>query len=144
MTNEQKAMIDSLRSQGHGYKKVAALTGISPNTVKSYFRRAATPSEILPTSAEIIPVAAVAPENEHRCKCCGKKVKQNAGRKEKKFCSDACRVNWWNTHLDQVHRKAIYHFVCPTCGRDFSAYGNAHRKYCSHGCYIADRFGGAQ
>ena len=54
----------------------------------------------------------------------------------------AC-TRWWNSHLDLVKRKAIYHFTCPTCGREFTAYGNAHRKYCSHSCYIEDRFGGA-
>ena len=77
------------------------------------------------------------------CNCCGKPVAQNPGRKEKKFCSDACRTRWWNSHLDLVKRKAIYHFTCPTCGREFTAYGNAHRKYCSHTGYIEDRFGGA-
>ncbi len=32
-------------------------------------------------------------------------------------------------------------FTCACCGRYFTAYGNNHRKYCSHGCYIAGRFG---
>lgn len=144
MTNEQKAMIDSLRSQGHGYRKISAMTSISLNTVKSYFRRAAVPTEKMPATAVTIPTVTVETESEHRCKCCGKKVKQTAGRKEKKFCSDTCRITWWNDHLDRVQRRAIYHFVCPTCGRNFSAYGNAHRKYCSHACYIADRFGGTR
>ena len=35
MTSEQKRMIDSLRSQGLGYKRIAFETGISENTVKS-------------------------------------------------------------------------------------------------------------
>lgn len=39
MTNEQRATIDSLRSQGLGYKKIANMTSISPNTVKSYLRK---------------------------------------------------------------------------------------------------------
>ncbi|RXM53885.1 RNA polymerase subunit sigma-70, partial [Clostridium tetani] len=26
------------------------------------------------------------------------------------------------------------------CGKEFSAYGNKNRKYCSHNCYIRDRF----
>ena len=40
MTNEQRATIDSLRAQGLGYKKIANMISISPNTVKSYLRQA--------------------------------------------------------------------------------------------------------
>ena len=39
------------------------------------------------------------------------------------------------------NRKAVYHFVCACCGEPFTAYGNENRKYCSHSCYIAGRFG---
>lgn len=145
MTNEQKTVVESLRSQGLGYKRIAAQTGISANTVKSYLRKNA------PSAAEQ-DVPAIPPEPMEEpsaaiqsiCRFCGKPVVQNPGRKEKKFCSDSCRTRWWNSHLDLVKRKAIYHFTCPTCGRAFSAYGNAHRKYCSHACYIEDRFGGAR
>lgn len=37
--------------------------------------------------------------------------------------------------------KYIYNFSCKYCGKSFSVYGNAHRKYCCHDCYIKDRFG---
>ena len=67
---------------------------------------------------------------------------QDPKRKKKKFCSDACRMSWWNKNLDKVNRKAVYEFICPHCQQPFTAYGNAGRKYCSHACYIADRFGG--
>ena len=145
MTNEQKTVVESLRSQGLGYKRIAAQTGISANTVKSYLRKnapVAVEQEIPIISPES--VAVISSDFQPVCRQCGKPVAQNPGRKEKKFCSDSCRTRWWNNHLDLVKRKAIYHFTCPTCGRDFSAYGNAHRKYCSHSCYIEDRFGGAR
>lgn len=80
----------------------------------------------------------------HHCLCCGKEVVQPRGRKEKKFCSDKCRNKWWNSNLDKVNRKANYEFICPHCKKLFSAYGNKNRKYCSHACYIEDRFGGAE
>ena len=38
------------------------------------------------------------------------------------------------------HENAIYTYVCAACGKQFEAYGNNHRKYCSHKCYINDRF----
>lgn len=76
------------------------------------------------------------------CKNCGKPIQVTPHRKPKKFCSDACRTAWWNSHPECVNRKAIYHFVCACCGKNFTAYGNRGRKYCSHACYIAHRFGG--
>ena len=39
MTLEQKKAVESLRSQGLGYRKIALETGVSENTVKSYLRR---------------------------------------------------------------------------------------------------------
>jgi hypothetical protein len=76
------------------------------------------------------------------CKQCGKLIKIIPKRKPKIFCSDECRAEWWNTHPENVQRKAVYHFTCAHCGKPFTAYGNKGRKYCCHQCYIADRFGG--
>ncbi len=39
MTPEEKKIIDNLRAQGLGYRKIARQTGISENTVKSYLRK---------------------------------------------------------------------------------------------------------
>jgi len=140
MTNEEKKLIDGLRAEGLGYRKIAVRIGISENTVKSYLRK------VEATETKDIPPAPTAGDSAepHICLYCGKPVAQNPGRKLKKFCSDACRNQWWNNHQDLVRRNAVYHFTCPACGKDFSAYGNAHRKYCSHACYIDHRFGGAQ
>ena len=75
------------------------------------------------------------------CKTCGTVVIQTPGRKAKKFCSDRCRMKWWNSHADQVNKKATYDLVCMNCGCSFQAYGNSKRKYCCHECYVEDRFG---
>ncbi len=151
MTSEQKRMIDDLRLQGIGYKKIASELGISENTVKSYCRR--SPEVKKPVSVEDKPKQPTAmkqPEYEGNteiklCRWCGKPVAQNPGRKEKKFCSDVCRTLWWNKNKFKVSRKTTHTFLCPTCGEEFSVYGNSKRKYCSHACYIAGRFyGGAK
>ena len=76
------------------------------------------------------------------CKYCGAMILEIPGRKEKKFCSDDCRNRWWNKHLAEATRKNMSNYVCPACGKTFSAYGKRNRKYCSHECYITDRFGG--
>jgi hypothetical protein len=48
---------------------------------------------------------------------------------------------WWKEHPERLNRKAVYGLVCAGCGKPFESYGNRYRKYCSHDCYIKDRFG---
>lgn len=139
MTKEQKNRISRLRQAGFSYNQIADELGISKNTVSTFCRRNGLtgPAEgISEMPADDIPA-------EKPCRQCGKPVAQTPGRKEKKFCSDLCRNRWWNAHLSQVKRKAMYAYTCPTCGGTFFAYGNRNRKYCSHECYIEGRFGGA-
>lgn len=78
---------------------------------------------------------------ENCCEQCGIMVVQNPGHKHKRFCSDKCRMLWWNSHQDLVKRKANYEFTCARCGKAFISYGNKSRKYCCQECYIEDRFG---
>lgn len=133
MNIEQKNQIERLRGEGFGYGKIAALLGLSKNTLKSHCKRNALSGE----AAEDVPDS-----DRTFCRQCGKPVRQIPGRKTMKFCSDECRVVWWNSHPDAVCRKAVYTFICPCCHKTFTAYGNSSRKYCSHACYIKDRFGG--
>lgn len=128
MTKDQINEIEKLRLAGIGYVRIAQQTGIPENTVKSYCRRH--------------PMFE-AGSSEQVCAFCGKLVEQHPHRKTKRFCSDKCRMKWWNSHPEQVKRKAVYDYVCPECGKAFTAYGNSGRKYCSHACYISARFGGA-
>lgn len=134
MTDQQKTQTIRLRGEGFGYSKIAVMLGLSDNTIKSFCRRNGLTGTVGHQRKNA--------EQEHFCPACGIPVKQNPGRKEKKFCSDRCRNLWWNTHLDQVNRKAIYEYECAYCHKPFVAYGNANRKYCSHECYVNDRFGG--
>ena len=138
MTDEQKKQIETLRLNGCGYTRIAQMIGISENTVKSFCRRNKLTGSVIPK------MQYPADAQEHFCQCCGVVVEQNPGRKEKKFCSDKCRMKWWNSHPEQVNRKAVYEFICVHCEKPFTAYGNANRKYCSQECYIADKLGGAR
>lgn len=139
MTEQQKEQISRLRQEGYGYIMIAQALGISGNTVKSFCRR----KNLMGSNNRSISKRMVPSDNgEHFCICCGIRVEQNQGRKEKKFCSDACRNKWWNRNLDKVNRKANYNYICSYCKKTFSVYGNANCKYCSHECYIGERFGG--
>ena len=136
MNTQQKTQIASLRRKGYSYTKIAGVLGLSKNTVKSYCRRNDLSSSAIDTFQNT-PDATIT-----FCIECGKEIRQVPHRKEKKFCSDACRHKWWNERPEKITRKAIYSYTCARCGKPFTAYGNSHRKYCCHACYIADRFKG--
>ena len=84
MRNEE---IDKLRFQGYGYKKIARLLRLSENTIKSYCRR--HPFD----------------KTQKVCLQCGKPIENTPHKREKKFCSDECRLDWWNSHPELINRK---------------------------------------
>lgn len=125
MTSAQKQRIEYLRCRGDSYMSIADDLGIPENTVKSYCRRHSI-GVAIKTDQTI---------STDTCDNCGCPLSQAPGRKRKRFCSDKCRMAWWKAHPEAVNRKAVYHFVCPTCGMEFKSYGNAKRKYCSKTCF---------
>lgn len=133
----QKEQIRLLRLQGAGYSKTAQSLGLSENTVKSYCKRNNLGGVANATLQ--MNMAGL-----RFCKNCGNPLLQEKGLKPKKFCCDACRTAWWNSHLDSVKKKAVYSLVCAECGKTFDSYGNKNRRYCCHPCYVAGRFGKAQ
>ena len=135
MTAEQKEKIISLRRENYGYSAIANRLGLSKDSVKAFCRSHGL-AGIKACTVET-PVITT-----NTCLNCGALLCQTANGKQKKFCCTACRQIWWNAHQDLVKRKAIYPFVCSACGRHFTAYGNSHRKYCSHACYVSFRFKG--
>lgn len=128
MNDIQRMQIPLLRRQGQGYKRIAQSLNLPLNTVKSFCRR----NEIQPVDSDVA-----------HCLFCGAQIEQTSGRKEKRFCSDKCRSQWWNAHPERLRRRAVYQYECVYCHQPFTAYGNSHRKFCSHDCYIHSRFGGA-
>lgn len=131
MTKEQITRCMALRLDGHTYQDIADMVGISKNTVKSYFQRHKPEPEKTKETKE----------SDNLCPYCGKELIQKNGVKTRRFCSPQCRQSWWNAHPEKVRQRAIYPFTCKCCGKDFTAYGNNHRKYCSHSCYVRGRFG---
>lgn len=133
MTEEQKQQIIRFRNEGCGYTMVADKLGISRDTVKSFCRRNGLNGKAVQTNIT---------ETGSVCRECGKALFQEAGKKQRVFCSDECRTAWWRTHPEQIKQRAVYSFTCACCTQTFTAYGNSKRKYCSHECYIRNRFKG--
>ena len=126
MTEEQKKQIKDLRGKGEGYKKIAQYIGISVNTVKSFCHN----NELTGNSSSAV------------CLACGKPLVQMPKRKQRKFCSSEWRETWWSKNRDKGNKPTGETVCCIHCGKAFSAYEREHRKYCSHGCYVAERFQG--
>ena len=124
MVPVERERILELRRRGLSYGQIAQQTSISRNTVKSLCQRHQVTIE--------------ANGNSGVCEQCGSKLaSQGVARR---FCSSQCRMAWWHAHPQRLNKKAIYQSTCLQCGKPFSAYGNKHRVYCSHGCYITARF----
>lgn len=134
MTAEEKRILATYRKQGIGYKKIAQLMGLSVNTVKTYCKRNALGGSVATQPGSV----------EEVCKCCGATLVQTPGRKRRVFCSDACRTKWWNAHPELVNHRSDRQVICAHCGQTFNVTQNSARKYCSHTCYIADRFHGGE
>lgn len=125
MTKAEKNLILSLRQQKYSFSAIAEQTGMSVGTIKSFLSRAGGPRKkaINPEPAQITDPA--------KCKNCGLPLPQADHRKQKSFCSDRCRLLWWNTHRDLSKRSSASFLVCPVCGRSFYTY---YGQYCSRAC----------
>lgn len=123
MTSEEKTQLMELKAAGLGYKRMAACTGLPVGTVKTFFRRLAAQE-----GAEVVV-----------CKQCGKPLNLGRVQRERKYCSDQCRMKWWAAHPEQMNRKAGKHLTCPWCNKMFVVYGEKKRVYCSRECYAAAR-----
>lgn len=124
MTETEKLRIHKLRQEGLGYKKIAAALDLPVNSIKTYLRRHPN-----------IEGAAAVPDF---CEMCGKPIAQAPHRKRRRFCSDSCRISWWNAHPDKGGKRTLHTFTCAYCGLTFQSYARV-RRYCSRPCYAAAR-----
>ena len=119
MTKKEKQDIAAMRTKGVSYTQIAAALRLPISTVKSYCVRNKLASQ----------------EPQNSCLQCGNAMPKTGIKRDRKFCSDSCRIKWWNHHTELMKDNA----VCQHCGKSF--HGRKNRKFCSHACYIAERFG---
>ena len=105
MKNQDIIKLNDLRQQGKGAAEIAETLNLPLNTVKSYLRRH--------------PEA----DTSRVCPQCGKPVVQKEGRKEKKFCSDKCRMTWWNSHQSEIKKRHITRWCASFAERSLKAMG---------------------
>ena len=133
MTEELEQKITVMRHAGFGYTTIAVRLELTKIDVRRFCKA----HDLMGRRSQVLELPETPPGT---CKTCGKPLTHTASKKKKLFCSDRCRMDWWNAHPHTVNRKAFYSFTCVFCGKEFTSYGNANRKYCSHACYINDRY----
>ena len=130
MNSLQKAQIKKMRASGIGFKEISQRTNVPVSTIKSFCYR----HSVHDSSAD--PAGTFCPQ-------CGQPVPEMRF-KPRRFCSDACRVQYWRQHPDEMKKHSSVESRCQQCGKQFFDYASRGRKYCSHPCYIAARYGSEQ
>lgn len=138
MTSVQEKQIRNFRMQGIGYKAIASNMGLSRDVVRNYCKSHGLDGY----AAEVVVNLKEQMQQGDVCGCCGAAILQPAIGRKRRFCSEKCRREWWAAHPEKSRKKevAFYEKTCVYCGQHFTVYGNKNRRYCSHECYVHDRF----
>ena len=139
MTEQQKITIRNLREQNFSYIAIARAMSLTVSTVKSYCQRnglAGNRKGAFKSQSDNLKALPTF------CRCCSSQIIQKEKVKRRIFCSDECRVTWWNSHLELVKRRNPHTDRCLCCGKEFTWHGSKVRKFCSHACYIRHRYEG--
>ena len=142
LTKLQEEQIRQLRSQGVGYREIVNQLHLSRDEVRYYCKK----QNLNGFPAAVQTNLQMMQEAGCLCRNCGAYLEQPHTGRKRHFCDDECRRKWWNKNRDKIREspKAIYGFTCKRCGKEFTAYGNSHRQYCSHECYVSDRYWGGK
>lgn len=98
MTALQRKRIAELRAQNYPYSFIGKALGLSPNTVKSVCRRKNYEAQGRRKSK-------LEKQSVVLCKNCRRPL-NDKGRKDRLFCTDTCRMEWWKSHRNVVEKQA--------------------------------------
>lgn len=137
MDDYQRRQIWTLRQLGKGYGTIATALNLPKDSVKKYCGRYPELKGYGQATKQML-------EDKiyDYCQHCQMKLDHHPKGRPKKFCSAKCRKDFWLAHSDEhdKSRNAFHELTCHHCGRSFSSYSTADRKFCSHDCYIKSRF----
>lgn len=133
MTEEQKTKIIELRKLGLGYKKIANHLGITRDSVRGYCRRNEPFREYIPPKKK--KVKRINKIEKSFCLNCNTEIIQRVSGPKRKYCCNKCRYEY----IYKNGNRKNYNLLCEYCEKEFKSY-SVKRKYCSHDCYIRDRF----
>ena len=127
MTEDEKTRVRELRNRGLGMQAIADIMKMSRDNVRYLLRKEGLGGAVGNTAEGRI------------CMECGRTLIHTDGKRKRRFCSDSCRMKWWNRRRDTRRSKSMKELACPVCGQIFWAYGSSHRRFCSTECYLAWR-----
>ena len=114
-----KNLIVTYRSNGLSYADIAEKLGTTAEYARTVYSRASK------TASK---------NDSHKpngfCKLCGKPLDLSGNRRNRLFCDDKCRSQYYN----QKNLHTPFICVCKRCGREFVAYGNPNKHFCSREC----------
>ena len=117
MSIEEKNRILELRNKEIVVREIAEITNLNKEAVKSFLKR-------IDKNVKEIRI----------CKECGKEYFVYFKVKSKSFCSDLCRIRWWNKHPENMKNRKESIRKCKCCGKEFIVYGNSKQQFCCKKC----------
>ena len=123
MTDSQKQQIVEMRNNGFSYSAIAAELNLSKDGIKMFCIRNGFGGR-------------GSDSRKDYCRYCGKRINENHLERTKIFCSNKCRMAWWNKH------RKTKPAICECCGKPYDAYTDT--RFCSHECYVNFRFYGGK
>ena len=123
MTNSEKNTILSMKEQNYSFNAIAKSTGLPIGTIKSFLSRDNAQKKLGAVESK--------EQTIDNCRQCGLPLVQGEHRKQRAFCSDRCRMIYWNDHRDLSQRPSAHLQQCEVCGESFYTYKG---HYCSRAC----------
>lgn len=128
LKESQKQDIIRLRSHGWGYRKIACAVNASRDQVRNFCKSNSVAGKGIDLIKKIDNL------DEHYCKMCGTALIQNKTGRRKLYCSKDCKTKWEKLH------PVLHEIQCQYCGNVVFVQNADTRKFCSHECYIKNRF----
>lgn len=134
MSEQEKQYIVKQRAMGKSFVQIGRELGRGESSVRYVFNHIMDEET---KADEVIPTAflGTGTSGTPKCRYCGREFMRPAMGGKQLFCSARCRNAWGN----EQKRRTPYSRVCEQCGREFTAFGNPHKRFCSRKCFADSR-----